>query len=228
MKLYADGPTLEEIKILKVDGYTFNPSLYKSLGADDYLKFSDKISKEIKLKPISIEVIGDSHEECFRQAKIINKIADNIWVKIPITYTNGKTTKKLINDLVNEGIKLNITAIFTIEQIKEIIDVVKNSNCILSIFSGRIYDIGQNAELKFTEMTNYIHENSNCESLWASCRMTYDYFTAKDCKADIITMSPSLINKMKLFNKDPIEYSKETVLGFFRDAKKAGFKIWYF
>ena len=225
MKLYADGPTLEEIKILKVDGYTFNPSLYKSLGADDYLKFSDKISKEIKLKPISIEVIGDSHEECFRQAKIINKIADNIWVKIPITYTNGKTTKKLINDLVNEGIKLNITAIFTIEQIKEIIDVVKNSNCILSIFSGRIYDIGQNAELKFTEMTNYIHENSNCESLWASCRMTYDYFTAKDCKADIITMSPSLINKMKLFNKDPIEYSKETVLGFFRDAKKAGFKI---
>ena len=219
MKLYADGPTLEEIKILKVDGYTFNPSLY------NYLKFSDKISKEIKLKPISIEVIGDSHEECFRQAKIIDKIADNIWVKIPITYTNGKTTKKLINDLVNEGIKLNITAIFTIEQIKEIIDVVKNSNCILSIFSGRIYDIGQNAELKFTEMTNYIHENSNCESLWASCRMTYDYFTAKDCKADIITMSPSLINKMKLFNKDPIEYSKETVLGFFRDAKKAGFKI---
>lgn len=225
MKLYADGPTLEEIKILEVDGYTFNPSLYKSLGAEDYLKFSDKISKEIKLKPISIEVIGDSHEECFRQAKIIDKIADNIWVKIPISYTNGKTTKKLINDLVNEGIKLNITAIFTIEQIKEIIDIVKDSNCILSIFSGRIYDIGQNAGLKFNEMTHFIHENSNCKSLWASCRMTYDYFTAKKYNADIITMSPSLINKMKLFNKDPIEYSKETVLGFFKDAKKAGFKL---
>ncbi len=225
MKLYADGPTLEEIKTLDVDGYTFNPSLYKSLGAEDYLKFSDKISKEIKSKPISIEVIGDDYEECFRQAKIIDKIADNIWVKIPISYTNGKTTKKLINDLVNEGIKLNITAIFTIDQIKEINDIVKNSGSILSIFSGRIYDIGQNAELKFNEMTQYIHSNSNCKSLWASCRMTYDYFTAKACKADIITMSPALISKMKLFNKDPIEYSKETVLGFFKDAKKAGFKI---
>lgn len=225
MKLYADGPTLEEIKTLKVDGYTFNPSLYKLLGADDYLKFSDKISKEIKTKPISIEVIGDSHEECYRQAKIINKIADNIWVKIPISYTNGKTTKKLINDLVNEGIKLNITAIFTIEQIKEIIDITRDSNCILSIFSGRLYDIGQNAGLKFNEMTHFIHQNSNCKSLWASCRMTYDYFTAKNYNADIITMSPSLINKMKLFNKDPIEYSKETVLGFFKDAQKAGFKV---
>ena len=131
----------------KVDGYTFNPSIYKSLGAEDYLKFSDKISKEIKLKPISIEVIGDSHEECFRQAKILDKIADNIWVKIPISYTNGKSTKKLINDLVNDGIKLNITAIFTIEQIKEIIDITRDSNCILSIFSGRLYDIGQNTGL---------------------------------------------------------------------------------
>ena len=74
-------------------------------------------------------------------------------------------------------------------------------------------------------MTHFIHENSNCKSLWASCRMTYDYFTAKNCNADIITMSPSLINKMKLFDKDPIEYSKETVLGFFKDAQKAGFKI---
>ncbi len=225
MKLYADGPTLDEINTLEVDGYTFNPSLYKSLGAEDYLKFSDKISKKIRSKPISIEVIGDSHEDCFRQAKIIDKIADNIWVKIPISFTNGKTTKKLINDLVNEGIKLNITAIFTLEQIKEITEIIKDSNCILSIFSGRIYDIGQNAELKFSEMTNFIHENSNCKSLWASCRMTYDYITAKNCNADIITMSPSLINKMKLFNKDPIEYSKETVLGFFNDSKKAGFKI---
>ena len=179
MKLYADGPTLEEIRTLKVDGYTFNPSIYKSLGAEDYLKFSDKISKEIKLKPISIEVIGDSHEECFRQAKIIDKIADNIWVKIPISYTNGKSTKKLINDLVDDGIKLNITAIFTIDQIKEIINIIKDSNCILSIFSGRLYDIGQDAGLKFSEMTHFIHENSNCKSLWASCRMTYDYFTAK-------------------------------------------------
>ena len=225
MELYADGPTLEEIKVLDVDGYTFYPSLYKQLGAENYLEFSEKISKNVNSKPVSIEVIGDNHEECFRQAKIIHKISGNIWVKIPITYTNGETTKKLIDDLVNEGVKLNITAIFTLEQIKEIIGIVKSSNCILSIFSGRIYDIGQNAALKFNEMSNFIHDNSNCKSLWASCRMTYDYFTAKNSKADIITMSPLLINKMKIFNKDPIEYSRETVVSFFEDAKKAGFKI---
>lgn len=225
MELYADGPTLEEIESLKVDGYTFNPSLFKKLGATDYLDFSKKISKKIKSKPISIEVIGDSYEECLRQGKIIHNISNNIWVKIPICYTDGKSTKELISSLVNEGVKLNITAIFTIDQIKEIIDVVKDSKAILSIFSGRIYDIGFDAKVKFGEMSNLIHNNSNCKSLWASCRMTYDYFSAKDASADIITMSPLLISKMKLFDKDPIEYSRDTVVGFYEDAKKAGFKI---
>ena len=225
MELYADGPTLDEIENLNVDGYTFNPSLYKKLGATDYLDFSKKISTKITLKPISIEVIGDTHDECLRQGKIINKISNNIWVKVPITYTNGKSTKELIACLVEEGVKLNITAIFTIDQIKEIMEIIKDSNCILSIFSGRIYDIGLDAKSKFTDMSNLIHDNSNCKSLWASCRMAYDYFTAKEALADIITMSPSLINKMKLFKKDPIEYSRDTVIGFYEDAKKAGFKI---
>ena len=225
MELYADGPTLKEIDSLNVDGYTFNPSLYKKLGATDYLNFSKKISTKVKSKPISIEVIGDSYDECLRQGKIINDIADNIWVKIPITYTDGRSTKKLIEKLVNENVKLNITAIFTIDQIKEIIEIVKDSKSILSIFSGRIYDIGHDAKIKFTEMSNLIHSNSNCKSLWASCRMAYDFITAKEATADIITMSPSLITKMKLFDKSPIEYSRDTVINFYEDAKKAGFKI---
>ena len=82
-----------------------------------------------------------------------------------------------------------------------------------------------NAEEKFTEMSDFIHNNSSCKSLWASCRMTYDYLTAKKASADIITMSPNLIKKMEIFNKDPLQYSKETVIGFYEDAKKAGFKI---
>ncbi len=225
MELYADGPTLNEIDSLNVDGYTFNPSLYKKLGATDYLNFSKKISTKVKSKPISIEVIGDSYDECLRQGKIINDIADNIWVKIPITYTDGRSTKKLIEKLVNENVKLNITAIFTIDQINEIIEIVKDSKSILSIFSGRIYDIGHDAKIKFTEMSNLIHSNSNCKSLWASCRMAYDFITAKEATADIITMSPSLITKMKLFDKSPIEYSRDTVINFYEDAKKAGFKI---
>lgn len=225
MELYADGPTLEEIDELNVDGYTFNPSLYKKLGASNYIDFSKKIANKIKNKSVSVEVIGDDEDECIRQGRIISKIAENISVKIPITFTNGSSTKNLISELVKEEIKLNITAIFTLDQIKEIIEVVKDSNSILSIFSGRIYDIGLNAEEKFTEMSDFIHNNSSCKSLWASCRMTYDYLTAKKASADIITMSPNLIKKMEIFNKDPLQYSKETVIGFYEDAKKAGFKI---
>jgi transaldolase len=225
MFLYADGPTFEEIEKLKVDGYTFNPSLYKKLGAKNYIEFSKDILKKIPKKPISIEVIGDNYNECLREAKIINKLSENIWVKIPITFTNGSSTAKLISSLVEEGIKLNITAIFAIEQVKKILPILKNSNSILSIFSGRIYDIGLDASQKFLEMSDLIHDNSNCKSLWASCRMTYDYITAKNCSADIITMSPSLIDKMKLFKKDPLDYSKETVIGFYEDSMKAGFKI---
>ena len=227
MKLYADGPTLDEIKMLDndVDGYTFNPSLFRKLGANDYLEFSRKISKTIQSKPISIEVIGDTHDECLRQAKVINKISDNIWVKIPISFTDGSTTKNLIKNLIEEDIKLNITAIFTIDQIKEIIDIVKKSNCILSIFSGRIYDIGHDAKLKFTEMSQYIHENSNCNSLWASCRMPYDFINAKEVNANIITMPPEMIKKISFFGKDPLEYSKDTVKMFYNDAKSSNFKI---
>ena len=225
MELYADGPTLEEIDELNVDGYTFNPSLYEKLGASNYIDFSKKIANKIKNKSVSVEVIGDDEDECIRQGRIISKIAENISVKIPITFTNGSSTKNLISELVKEEIKLNITAIFTLDQIKEIIEVVKDSNSILSIFSGRIYDIGLNAEEKFTEMSDFIHNNSSCKSLWASCRMTYDYLTAKKASADIITMSPNLIKKMEIFNKDPLQYSKETVIGFYEDAKKAGFKI---
>ena len=214
MELYADGPTLEEIDELNVDGYTFNPSLYKKLGASNYIDFSKKIANKIKNKSVSVEVIGDDEDECIRQGRIISKIAENISVKIPITFTNGSSTKNLISELVKQEIKLNITAIFTLDQIKEIIEVVKDSNSILSIFSGRIYDIGLNAEEKFTEMSDFIHNNSSCKSLWASCRMTYDYLTAKKASADIITMSPNLIKKMEIFNKDPLQYSKETVIGF--------------
>jgi transaldolase len=111
-------PTLEEIETLDVDvdGYTFNPSLYRKLGAHDYLEFSKKISKKIQLKPISIEVIGDTHEECLRQAKIINKISDNIWVKIPISFTNGSTTKDLVKNLIEE--ELNLTLLLFLQLIK--------------------------------------------------------------------------------------------------------------
>lgn len=226
-KLFIDGPNFDEILSFKnkVDGFTFNPSLFKKLGAENYLEFTKKILNLTEKKSVSIEVIGDDEDTCFEQALKISEISEIISVKIPIVYTNGSSTKNLIKKLVKKNIKLNITAIFTIDQIEEIISVVKDTNTILSIFAGRIFDIGKDANKEFLDMSNLIKKKSNCMSLWASCRMPYDLINAQNSNADIITMPPNMIKKINFFNKDPIEYSIETVKMFFEDAKKAGFKI---
>jgi len=226
IKVYVDGPSIDQIKKIKdIDGYTFNPSIFKKLGAKNYLEFTKDILKHTSDKPVSIEVFADDEENCYRQAKTISQINKNIFVKIPITYTNGRSTDKLIAKLNQEKIKLNITAIFTLGQIKNILNYLKDSENILSIFSGRIYDIGLDAGELFSEMSSYVHQNSSCKTLWASCRMAYDLITATKCKADIITMGPDLITKLKNFEKTPEEYSIDTVKTFYKDAKDSGFKI---
>ena len=225
--LYADGPTLSEIKTLEnIDGYTFNPSLFKKLNAKDYIKFTEEILKLTRGKSVSIEVFGDDEVTCYKQAKKITSLSDKISVKIPITYTNGKFTTNLISKLISENIKLNITAIFTLEQIKEINNIVKNTNTILSVFAGRLFDIGIDANEKLKEISEYTHSNSKCRILWASCRQPYDYINAINSSSDIITMGPSMIKKLKNLNSiTPEDYSKETVKNFYEDAKSSGFKI---
>ena len=223
-KIFLDGGNFKEIKKIKADGYTFNPSLYRKLGAKNYINFSKQILKKIKHKHVSLEVIGDDEENCLRQAKILSKLGKNVYVKIPIIYTNGKSTKELIKKITNEKIKLNITAIFTLGQIKKILPSIKNTETILSIFSGRIYDIGKNAEVEFKKINKYVKKYSHCKTLWASCRMPYDYFTARRSGANIITMSGGMIEKFKKFGTNPEKYSKETVIGLFNDAKKTKFK----
>ncbi len=225
--IFQDGPTLNEIKIFfnKVHGYTFNPSLFKKLGATDYLDFTKQILQHTKGRSVSIEVFADNHDDCYAQAKKIKSIDPNIVVKIPISYTNGKSTTNLISKLVEDKVNLNITAIFTIDQIKKILPEIKNTKTILSIFSGRLFDIGLDAYKLFNEMNNHVHDNSNCRTLWASCRMAYDYKLAQKAGADIITMPTDLINKLEKFGYDPTEYSLDTVKTFFEDAKKSDFKI---
>lgn len=227
IKLFIDGANFDEIDQYqnKIDGFTFNPSLFKKLGAKNYIEFTKKILKLTNKKSVSIEVIGDDHDTCFEQAIKLSQIDENISVKIPIIFTNGKSTKLLIKKLVDREIKLNITAIFTIGQIKEIMNVISKTQTILSVFAGRIFDIGLDANKKFLEISNFIKKESNCYSLWASCRMPYDLINAKNSKADIITMPPEMIKKLKSFGKDPLEYSQDTVRSFFNDAKNSNFKI---
>ena len=228
INLYMDGPKLDQIKKdygIKIDGYTFNPSLFKKNGATDYIGYSKKILEICSDKPVSLEVFADDHDGMINQGKILNDLSNNVFVKIPISFTNGDTTSKVIEELLNLGVKLNITAIFTLDQIKKIINIVKDSESILSIFAGRIYDCGVDAKARVKEMNVFIKENSKCKSLWASTRMPYDYATAKEINSDIITMQIAHIEKLKMFGFDLNKYSLKTVKQFYDDAKSSGFKI---
>jgi len=226
-KIFLDGPNFKEIKkfINKIDGFTFNPSLFKKLKAKNYIKFCKKILENCNNKHVSLEIIADDELNAIKQGEILSKLGKNVFVKVPIMFTNGKSTKKVMKYLVSKNINLNITAIFTIDQIKEIMPIIKKTNTVLSVFSGRLYDIGIDAEKKFKEISKYVKKISKCKTLWASCRMTYDYQLAKRSGADIITMPTNFLEKMKLNKIKPLHYSKLTVKQFYKDAQKSKFKI---
>ena len=228
IKLFLDGPKIDEINQkyeIDIDGYTFNPSLFKKNGAKDYLNYCNEILKTCKNKPVSLEVIADDEENMLKQGRKLSQLSDNVYVKIPIVFTNGKSTLNVIKKLSQEGIKLNITAIFLIEQIELILKDIKETKTILSIFAGRLYDSGIDAKVKMNEMNKYVHENSNCQTLWASTRMVFDYIQAAEINTDIITMQIDHLKKMELFKLDPMDYSIKTVKQFFDDATESGFKF---
>ena len=228
IKLYMDGPKLNEINKdynIDIDGYTFNPSLFKKNGAKDYLGYSKEILSMCSNKPVSLEVFADDKSGMIEQGMKLHSLSENVYVKIPITFTNGESTNSVIEELLKQNVKLNITAIFTLDQIKKIIKTVQNSESILSIFAGRIYDCGVDAKQKVKEMNEFIKNNSKCKSLWASTRMPYDFVTATEIKTDIITMQISHIEKLKMFGLELSDYSLKTVKQFYEDAKSSGFNI---
>lgn len=228
IKLYADGLNLDEFESdfgIEIDGYTFNPSLFKKNGATDYLDYSKKVVEKCKSKPVSLEVFADEEKEMIKQAEILNTLGNNVYVKIPITFTNKNFTTNVISNLIEKKIKLNITALFTMQQIIEILPVVKNSKTILSVFAGRIYDCGQDAAKLMREISVKVKKESLCQVLWASPRMSYDYINAILCGSDIITMQASQIKKLKLFEKKPEDYSLETIKQFYKDASSSGYKL---
>ncbi len=226
--VFSDGPKIEEIETdlpLKIDGYTFNPSLFRKNNAEDYLSYSKEILQKCGNKPVSLEVISDTAKEMVEQGFKLGSLKDNVYVKIPIVFRNGESTKEVITELISQNIKLNITAIFTLDQVKHIIEEIKNSKTILSVFIGRVFDTGVDGEKHMRVINNFIHENSSCQSLWASTRMSYDIIRAIETESDIITMQVDQIKKLNKFNKNLNEYSKETVSQFFNDANASGYKF---
>jgi len=228
IEIYADGPTLEEIDGFDrtlIKGYTFNPTLFKMLGVINYLGHCEKLLKTCDTLPVSLEVFADEEDEMIRQAKILGALGKNVYVKIPITNTSGKSTVNVLKALVDEGIKLNITAIFTKNQVEEILPSLNKTESIISIFSGRIFDIGLDAVEITGEISELVHGQSNCKVLWASPRMVYDVINACNANCDIITMQSSLIKKRSLFGKMPNEYSLDTVKMFYNDAAESEYEL---
>ena len=230
INIYLDGPNYDQIKkSLKnkeIKGYTFNPSLFKKLNVKNYLSACIKFAKLVYPKPISLEVFADNEEEIFQQALILSKVAQNVEVKIPISYTNGKSTKGVIKRLVNENINLNLTAIFSISQIQKVFSEIKNTKTILSVFAGRIHDMGLDASKEIKKISKMLKKNkSKCRLLWASTRQIYDLILAEKCGCKIITISPSIYSKKINFKRNWKEYSLSTVKDFYTDAKKSNFTI---
>ena len=230
IKIYADGADLNSFKELnenpKISGFTTNPSLMKKSGVKDYKKFAKEVLKIVKKKPVSFEVFTDDVDEMEVQAREINTWGENIYVKIPITNSKNVKTNQLIKKLSDAKIKCNVTAVFTIDQVKDIINVVDNkTDLIISIFAGRIADTGLDPINTMKEAIKICKNKSNIEILWASTREIFDVVQANNINCHIITVPNSILLKMSNFGKNLEKLSLETVNSFLTDAQKSGFKI---
>ena len=223
IKIYADGSDLAKMIQSRnvVSGFTTNPTLMRKAGITNYENFAKTILQQISDVPISFEVIADEIQEMERQAQKLASFGNNVYVKIPITNTAGVSTNQLIKSLLNQHIKVNVTAVLTIDQIRDILKYMYDSTqAILSIFAGRIADTGVDPKPIIKEALELA--SPNVEILWASCREIYNVYEAKAIGCHIITVPYDLIDKLSLHNKDLTAYSLETVNMFYNDAKNSG------
>ena len=198
----------------------------RKAGARDYASYSKKILKICLKKPVSLEVFGDDYFEMKRQAIEINKWSKNIFVKVPVTNSKGKFMGKIIKELSNRKIKLNITAVYNHKQTAKILKVInKKTKVIISIFAGRAADTGIDPVPEFVKSIKLSRKLNNVEILWASVREPYNYLQAKQLGCHIITVPPAIIEKIEKFGKNYKTLTKETVKGFLKDSKKSKFRI---
>ena len=229
-KIFCDIADYKTIKFYNnqslVDGFTTNPSLMRLAGAKNYKNYSLKILKICKKKPISFEVFADNFKDMLKQAYEINSWGKNVYVKIPVVNSKGEFTGPVIKELSDKRIKLNITAVYTFQQTKNIFNKLnKKTKSIISIFAGRMADKGKDPLPIFKKSISLTKKYKNVEILWASTREAYNYTQAKQINCNIITMPPKTINQISLFGKSFTSMTIDTVKGFLIDSKKSNFKI---
>ena len=229
-KIFCDIAELKQIKKFNkkkiVKGFTTNPSLMRKAGAKDYKQYSKKILSICKKKPVSLEVFADNFKDINKQALIINKWGKNVYVKIPVVNSKGVFMGKVISELNNKNIKLNITAVYAASQTKKILNLInKKTKLIISIFAGRAADTGKDPVPEFKKSIKMAKKFKNVEILWASVREPYNYLQAKQLECQIITIPPNIIEKIEKFGKSFDQLTKETVKTFLVDSKKSRFKV---
>ena len=229
-KIFCDSADLKTIKKLNnnflVKGFTTNPSLMRLAGAKDYKNYSLKLLSVCKKKPISFEVFSDNVDTMIKQAYIINSWGKNIYVKIPVVSSKGFFTGSVIKKLSNKGLKLNITAVYTVAQVRRILKCAnKKSKTIISIFAGRMSDVGKDPLPIIKKSVRLTKKLKKVDILWASTREAYNYTQAKNCECSIITMPPFIINKIGKFGASFQNLTLNTVKTFLKDSRDSNFKI---
>lgn len=231
VKIFADGANLADMLAhhgngSPVCGFTTNPTLMRKAGITDYEAFAREVLSRITDLPVSFEVFSDELPEMERQARKIATWGSNVYVKIPVTNTKGVSTAPVVQSLSSSGVQVNVTAVFTIPQVKEIIASLSTETAsIISIFAGRIANAGVDPMPIMRKAVELAKSLPKCEILWASPREAFNVIQAEECGCHIITLTPDLLATLKMFGKDLHAYSLETVRMFYRDAQSAGYKL---
>jgi transaldolase len=230
IKIFADGADLEAIAKLSesplIKGFTTNPTLMRKAGVADYRAFAHAVLGVVGDKPVSFEVFADDFEGMREQALEIGRWGPNVNVKIPVTNTEGVSSEPLIAALSRKGVALNVTAVFTLDQVRGIAATLDPAvPAIVSVFAGRIADTGRDPIPLMRAAKAALRDRPRAELLWASPRELLNVFHAQEADADIITMTPDMLAKLEFVGKNLAEFSRETVEMFYRDAQAAAYSI---
>ena len=230
IKLFADGADLQEMKQMSelayISGLTTNPTLMRKAGISDYIEFAKNALAIVQEKPISFEVFSDELYEMTKQGVKLSELGENVYVKIPITNSNGISTSTVVRDLSRRGIKVNVTAVMKPAQIEKVLESFSNQTPgFISIFAGRIADTGRDPVPIVRTSLQLISEYPQLSLIWASPRELLNIFQADEIGCDIITATSDILKKLDLLDYDLETYSLDTVKMFLNDARKSGYKI---
>lgn len=230
IKVFADGADLAGIARLAGDpliaGFTTNPTLMRQSGVADYRRFAEQVLEAVPDKPISFEVFSDEEDEMERQARLIAGWGPNVYVKIPVTDTSGRSTAKLVRRLTEAGVKLNVTAILSLRQVQTVVEALGGTDAaIVSVFAGRVADTGRDPVPLMSAALELVRLDPALELLWASPREVLNVVQADAIGCHIVTVTHELLKKLPGLGRDLEDVSLDTVRMFRRDAVEAGFTL---